>query len=370
MKILVASDLHLSDRIWRHRLIMGDSYHAWKQIIQIALDHEVDAVILAGDVLDAQANLAEPIRELIAGIRQLQEKKITVYYTQGQHEYQRVPWLAAIPGTVWLHTADLVSPEGWQIVGCDYQNREGLQTFLRSARATSADILVCHQVWAEFMGDVGKPQGAFTDIPENVRVLITGDYHETIIQKYEDLIVISPGSTHFRSVSEPEDKSVVLLSLASRKVAPVIKLIPLATRRRINITVREDSTFGTLKTLIGNGLSAAADYGLANSLPAEVVRPLLWVTFQPEQHNLLSWLQLQFTECAHCFFRQRLNSGAEEPDILQHMDASERVNMLCCLDKVVDSKVSPEVYKLALALLSGPDPEQSLQRWVGEQTCK
>jgi len=370
MKILVASDLHLSDRIWRHRLILGDSYHAWKQIIQLALDNEVDAVILAGDVLDAQANLADPIRELITGIRQLQEKKIPVYYNQGQHEYQRVPWLAAVPGTIWLQTTDLVSPEGWRIAGCDYQNREGLQAFLQSDRATSADILVCHQVWSEFMGDIGKPQGAFTDIPENVRVLITGDYHETIIQKYEDLTVISPGSTHFRSVSEPEDKSVVLLTLASRKAKPVIQLIPLATRRRIRLTLRADSTFVTLKTQIGNGLSVAADYAMEHSLPAEIARPILWVTFQAEQHNLLSWLQVQFTEQAHCFFRQRLTAGEEEPDILQHIDANERVNMLCCLDKVVDAQTSPEVYQLALALLSGPDPEQSLQRWIGEQTCK
>ena len=65
MKILVTSDLHLSDRIWRHYPIEGDSYHSWNQIVDLAINHSVDAIILAGDILDKQQNLSYPIQNLL-----------------------------------------------------------------------------------------------------------------------------------------------------------------------------------------------------------------------------------------------------------------------------------------------------------------
>jgi len=73
----------LNDRIWTNRRIFGDSYFAWEQIVKLALEQEVRAVILAGDVLDKQINGSGPIHALLAGLYQLQEGGIEVWAARG-----------------------------------------------------------------------------------------------------------------------------------------------------------------------------------------------------------------------------------------------------------------------------------------------
>lgn len=174
MKFLVTSDVHLSDKIWKHRLIEDDSYYSWLQIVQMAIDHEVSAIILAGDILDKQTNFSRPIKELLFGLGRLDQHDIDIIYNQGQHELQQMPWLAVGVISNWIQAAPLTYGGGWTLDGCDYKNTEKLQEFLKSERALNADILIMHQVWRDFMGDMCKPQGEFADIPENVRYLITG----------------------------------------------------------------------------------------------------------------------------------------------------------------------------------------------------
>jgi DNA repair exonuclease SbcCD nuclease subunit len=233
MKILATSDLHLSDKIWKHRPIEGDSYHSWRQIVDLAIEHDCDIVTLAGDILDKQTNVSNPVQELVAGLRRLREAHIKVWYNQGQHEYQTVPWMSLDETTVWVQAQPIVTTNGWNIAGCDYQNTEGLTNFLKTTAAMEADILVCHQVWLEFMGEECRPQGSFADIPENVRYLITGDYHENICQKFGQLTVLSPGSTHLRSISETEDKFVFFMELPDTVGSKAkTSTWPLATRRR------------------------------------------------------------------------------------------------------------------------------------------
>ncbi len=66
--LLVASDLHLSDRIWKHLEIEDDSYYSWQQIVELAIINKVDGVLLAGDILDKQVNQAKPVAKLLEGL--------------------------------------------------------------------------------------------------------------------------------------------------------------------------------------------------------------------------------------------------------------------------------------------------------------
>lgn len=380
MKILVASDLHLSDHIWKHRPIFGDSYHSWKQIVQLALTLKVDAIILAGDILDKQTNQVNPIRELLAGLRELTDANIPIWFNQGQHEYQANPWLELhTEGLTWLHTTDVTTPNGWTISGCDYQNETQLQSFLHSERAASADILVCHQVWKDFMGDVGKPQGKFDDIPDNVACLITGDYHEHIVRKHNNMLVLSPGSTHLRSVAEPAAKEVFLLTLGdvkNRSAGIEVTNLSLHTRfcgrvstqqfgasSRLNLTLAVDNA-------IADMLVAAETYakGLTH-FPQDLRTPIIQVAHRTDEHDLVNQITAKYETQAHLFFKP-MATRTEETDesILPYLDASDKVKMLDCLDNYVDKQQKPLVYDLALALLSSPDPEQALKRWIEEQT--
>lgn len=368
MKFLVTSDLHLSDRIWRHRPIEGDSYHSWRQIVNLAIQHEVDAVILAGDILDKQQNLSVPIQRLLEGLHQLQTAGIPVYYNQGQHEYQQQPWMNAGSGTVWLHHEDLTTTEGWRISGCDYQNADNLQAFLKSKRANEADVLVCHQVWKDFMGEVGKPQGEFADVPSNVRILITGDYHEHICQKFGNLIVMSPGSTHMRSIGEPEDHEVFLLTLGNKTSKPTIASLPIYTRRCLRLDTRNFSSFKELKTHAEMLLDGNDGYNKDHKLPNEIYKPLIQLVHRSEDNELVQKFIQAFHDLGHLFFKQVTVKGNDEPEIMDYLDASDRVSLGNCLDQFIDAQKQPLSHALAVALLQSPDPEQALHRWIKEQT--
>jgi len=368
MRILVTSDLHLSDRIWRHRAIEGDSYHSWHQIVDLAISERVHAVILAGDVLDKQQNLSAPVQHLLEGITELSKEGIRVLYNQGKHEFQAQPWISAGPGTQWLQLLDYVTPKGWVISGCDYQNADNLQTFLKSFRAKAADILVCHQVWKDFMGEVGKPQGEFADIPENVKLLITGDYHEHICQQFGKLTVLSPGSTHMRSITEPEDHFVFLLELGSREEKPKIKSLELFTRRCIWLIAKSFKSEAALDKRVKAELESASEYAAKHNFPDQLRMPLIHLTHHVDDNELVNRFQTRWGSAAHLFFKQVTNHTTEEDKVVDYLDASDRVSMLSCLDQFLDPQTQPLSYSLALALVQSPDPEQTLHRWIKEQT--
>ena len=136
---------------------------------------------------------------------------------------------------------------------------------------------MCHQVWQDFMGEVGKPQAAFADVPENVKLLITGDYHDAIITKHNKLTVISPGSTHMRSISEPENKSVVLMTLGESEKQPIqLKQIPLQSRPCIRLDLTKPS-FSSKQVI-----SYLTNWKHTVDLPEEIQTPLLFVQYNEE----------------------------------------------------------------------------------------
>jgi|TARA_R110000824_G_scaffold115066_3_gene265987 predicted phosphodiesterase len=368
MKVLVTSDLHLSNRIWKHRPIEGDSYCAWSQIQELAIARGCSAVIMAGDILDKQTNQSEPVYQLLAGIKNLRDHDIAVYYNQGQHELQTTPWMSIESGAVHLSPdgAGVVSINGWRLAGCDYRDEAGLQQFLKSEAALSADILICHQVWKDLMGNIGNPQGEFSDVPENVKLLITGDYHESVCRKFGNLSVISPGSTHLRSISEPVDKYVYLLDLPEK--GPLkSKRSPLLTRRRIDISLVKDALSPAVKLLEAQ-LSLAYAYNKAAGFTKDVAKPLVWLTHDPEDHKGVAQVTKAVNENAHIFFKPVKHKLEDAPQLLDYVDVEDRLQMIHCLDSAVDKKEKPLIYGLATALLAGGEPEQVLQKWIKEQT--
>jgi DNA repair exonuclease SbcCD nuclease subunit len=211
-RVLIASDLHLSQRIWQHRPIFGDSYSSWRQLVQYAIDYEVTAVILAGDLLDRQSNTSEPVCEFAAGLNRLIEAGIEVFYVQGQHEMQEVPWASLAKGVQHINDK-LVDIARLKVYGMDFRSATQLQASLAQI-PPEANVLVAHQVWSDFMGDIVHSQGSFADIPSHIELLITGDYHKTVCQQLPSgMQVLSPGSTHMRAINEPAEKYGHLLTV-------------------------------------------------------------------------------------------------------------------------------------------------------------
>lgn len=363
VKVLVTSDLHLSDKIWKHRPIEGDSYWSWEQIVDIAVE-ECDAVILAGDILDKQLNNSNPISKLIDGLNRLETAGIQVFYNQGQHEYQTNPWMGLHKLSNHIHRRSF-ELGGFSFLGFDYGQQQDLAQFLNGEEVKDTDFLVCHQVWLEFMGEECKPQGSFADIPKTVKYLITGDYHDSICQKFGNLVVISPGSTHLRSIAEPEDKFVFVLELDNSKVK--ITSRELYTRRKIEIDATNSTSSDVLKN-IEYSLSTCTEYAETVELPEDIKKPLLRLTYAQANTDLVEKVEKAVNGRAHIFYKQvKSSTGSAEPSLSEHIDAGDRVTLLSCLDNYVDQKTNADVYSLSYQLLQFKDPEQALDKWIKDK---
>lgn len=362
LKILISSDLHLSDTIWKHRPIFDDSYFAWRQITELAIENDVDAVILAGDVLDKQYNVSQPVHRLVQLVRALEDRNIPVMFIQGQHELMEKPWIKIGTEAIWLNEKKvklkISDNKQLTLVGCDFKDRNGFQEFLASDLAKQADVLVCHQVWLEFMGEMGKPQASFSDVPKNVKCLITGDYHQNITQVYrDDLTVISPGSTHMRSISEPPDKYVVLMTI-DNKGKMSLKNIPLQTREFVHIDLKT-STIDKHVTVLK--MLAIKD----SSLPELIKKPLVLVSYDAEQQAIFDQKIMPYADKLHIFSKCKKHGSDDYVYVADEQNVS-KVGLLGMLPKLVPED-SLE-YELALQLLqAGDKPDLTLETWFNEK---
>jgi len=105
VRLLCAADIHLGRRPSRLPDVLAD--HAddldpaagWRRLVQIALDRGVDALLLAGDVVDQDDDFFEAFADLRQGVERLTEAGIPVLGIAGNHDVQVLPRLAeAVPG--------------------------------------------------------------------------------------------------------------------------------------------------------------------------------------------------------------------------------------------------------------------------------
>ena len=92
MRLLAASDLHIG-RIPslpdQSHAVTGCS--AWEALIQCALDYKVDALLLAGDVVQADNAWLEAFGALLPGLARLKEAGIQVVAVAGNHDAEVFP---------------------------------------------------------------------------------------------------------------------------------------------------------------------------------------------------------------------------------------------------------------------------------------
>jgi DNA repair protein SbcD/Mre11 len=105
LKILCVGDMHLGRRPSRLPAALSDRAGelgpagGWRRVVELALAQQVDAVALAGDVIEREDDFYEAYRELHAGTTRLTDAGIRVLGVAGNHDVQVLPRLAAhVPG--------------------------------------------------------------------------------------------------------------------------------------------------------------------------------------------------------------------------------------------------------------------------------
>lgn len=103
--LLAVGDLHLGARPSRlpdaltGRSAELGSAGAWRRIVDQALEHRVNAVVLAGDVVEDEDDFFEAYRELATGVERLLAADIRILGVVGNHDVRVLPRLAdQLPG--------------------------------------------------------------------------------------------------------------------------------------------------------------------------------------------------------------------------------------------------------------------------------
>ena len=100
LRLLAIGDMHLGRRPSRlppalaHRARELGPSEAWARIVDAALEAEIDAAVLAGDVVDRENDFFEAFRELRAGVERLATAGIRVFGVAGNHDVAVLPRLA------------------------------------------------------------------------------------------------------------------------------------------------------------------------------------------------------------------------------------------------------------------------------------
>lgn len=207
MRILCASNLHLGRRI------PGIPAHLqldparlstsaiWDRLVETAVDEKVDAVLLAGNVIDRENRQFEPLGPLERGITTLERNGIPVIAVAGNQDFDA---LGAVARTVGEDAFDVLADDAWDRLAI-----EGLGAITgRSAAGTTAGLLPGELpppadvlVLPGSLVDDAAPAGAFMPVraatieQSGQRLWVLGHQREPDLVTLGGNVVIEPGAT-------------------------------------------------------------------------------------------------------------------------------------------------------------------------------
>lgn len=355
-----SSDWHAVDTHWTGSGIIGDSLDAIRQIVNLALHHNVP-LIAAGDLFDVKQPRSNVVAAVHEQMDRMRSANLPVYFTTGQHEQVVVPptgvpveWLrsSADPWPTHVDGIDFAIA-GRVFYGLDWTPRTELPERL-AAIPEGVEVLVAHQVWEEMRsGDVVKFEASLDDIPSHVTRMLTGDWHvhrqvEHRRPDGSEIVAWSPGSSCLTEISESAFKQVFLI-----KDDLTASSVPLFTRAVIDDEVdlgNFDRFLTNLPTAIDTLAAEAADFGTS----AELAAPIVAVTItDPGLFDVKARVAAVIRDRAHLHIRYKLR----RPDTVATAVERRSVSFAEAAAKV--SK-DPAAVALAVALYESADPAATL----------
>lgn len=357
------ADLHLEDGAWSSRPgIYGDAYYSFEQIVDYCIEHKLP-LILGGDILEKKQNLARPIAKLCHGLTRMQNANVLAYYIQGNHEFDRnAPWLSVHPWPIHLHDTGVMFGD-FNVYGLDWHPKGEIQEAFQTLVPEDTDILITHQVWKDFMGEIGRTECELTDV-HHARVVLAGDFHVTkdvqgVNAQGRPIRMFSPGSTAMQDMSESPDKFFFVVGAEGGNI--VVEPVQLKTRRFANYVVKDIETLDRLCAgqLVKDIQAMNAD------LPPDIAKPLIRIRFDkrlPDAFLRLTTAVSHFAHIACEAINEKSNTRSTANRELSKNDLITAV-----ADLLGDTS---DAYKLAAALLNSPDPvkefDAQFSKYVGE----
>lgn len=245
-----------------------DASYALQQVSALARRKKVEVVIGCGDLIHKQRNRSAAIAPWAMLLHELREADVAFEFIQGQHDLDDPPWLDGLSPIAYHLDGRTTEHGGFTFRGLDFRTSAGLAEAL-DAFTTRVDVLVCHQVWADWMGEVCNPQGAFRQV-RSARTLVSGDLHQLKHEKVSGadgpLTVCSPGATWQLAVNEPPEHYVVLLREDGVLCPRKLKSRPFINGPTLNTPEDLEAFVATAVITAEKAAEAAAAAGLPDEL--------------------------------------------------------------------------------------------------------
>ena len=287
------------------------SFLAWERICDAALAHDVDFVLVGGDLYHEEARSIQAVRFLRKQVERLSKAGIGVYVVYGNHDpvnaredildmpdnFYAFP--ATHPGCVEVKDRDGIPLA--RIIGVSYRTRwdsRRLHALLQPPDATVVNIGLLHT--ALDPNDSNYAPCSIQDLVDQVPIhyWALGHVHESRIVRSELPAIVYPGTPQGRHIRDGEVGGCFLVELALGK-APDIRFIPIAPliwkEIEVSIDVSVDGTSGHGELLnitdVEQLLQAKAEEFLVypqDHIPAPAA-PLASGTWSPEGY-LVRWV--------------------------------------------------------------------------------
>jgi DNA repair exonuclease SbcCD nuclease subunit len=296
------ADGHRDERVWtKRRDLTGDSLFASRWLIQKAVELHVP-LFGAGDLIDVRKPAASTLNEIRKDMDLMADHGVPFYYIQGQHELSDPPWFNVVHDhpihidrlNVWLDAARTY------VYGMDWTPGHELVERLAKVHSKTR-ILLCHQVWEEFMGDITSPEGSLRQVP-TADTVFTGDYHrnkelhKVLNADGNRLRVISPGATHMRAINEPRAHYYYVL-----RYDRTWHRHDIPGRPTYFIKVTSEKSLKKLLKSWPNKLKHL-DLHACKDLPAELRKPIVRVSY-PDDIDAFEQLEAVMGDSCHLFHK-------------------------------------------------------------------
>lgn len=370
------ADFHASETPWAGRPGMkGDAEYALSQVVEALDDHGVKLLFLGGDILDKQRNRAYPLSLFARWMPAVGGYEL--FYVEGQHELDVPPWLSILPNAYHLeHLMDgvgvnadgradeLAGDVPWlRIRGLNFRPTTEAAEAL-AAVPQETDILVCHQVWPDFMGKFGQPGLSLGMVP-HVRAIFTGDYHKyetrTVVKDSDgtETLVVSPGSCFMQSIDEPDDKYMLIL-WADAEGNFEFRPVPLKSRPVLRIEVNSPADVETVAAEAAERVRDLMFRAMEDGhLPEDIAKPIVQVIYPEDLQPLVGPIRKAYEPVCHLFLKM-LKHKADDADGVESAEDPIFESTLSALPYALDASDKPQAFEACRMVLASNLPPAAL----------
>jgi DNA repair exonuclease SbcCD nuclease subunit len=216
-RVLHTGDTHIGYRQYHSPERRADFLHAFRRVVQDAVEEEVDAVVHAGDLFHDRRPALADIHGTIGILRDLRAADIPFYAVVGNHERTRGQQWLDLFETLGLATRLDRSPEVMgdvALYGLDFvprSRREALDYEFDPHEADHA-ALVSHGLFEPFAHADWDTETVLESATIDFDVLLLGDNHVPGREKVAGTWVTYCGSTERTDATEREERGYNLVS--------------------------------------------------------------------------------------------------------------------------------------------------------------